>query len=352
MEKYLKQLAKSEKIFVGLDLHKKNWYITVRTRDIELFSSNIEANWEALKKQLDKFNGHEISVVYEAGYFGYWLHDEIVSNGWQCRVTPPSLIPEAQGNRVKTDRRDARKLAHLLANGMLKSIWTPKPEDLYHRDLMRRRRQFVGDRVRTQNRIKALLQFYGIPMPVEMKSWSKQYVERLSQLTFKDNWMAKSYGELFDLYTYLSERITEQTRLIKELAEIEKYREKVKILRSVPGIGLIVAMEMLVELGDVTRFKRADQIGAYLGLTPAQYTSSDKVRMGRITGVGKNSLRASLIEASWQLVKKDPAIKKKFDDLRYRTGSKRAIVAIARHLVIRARRILMDGQPYKLGLAA
>jgi transposase len=109
-------------------------------------------------------------------------------------------------------------------------------------------------------------------------------------------------------------------------------------------------MELLLELQDIRRFQRADHLAAYVGLTPSQYTSADKVR--RITCVGKNSLRAKLVQASWALIRKDGVMREKYDRLKSRSGGKRAIVAVARALLIRMRRILLDNEPYVIELIA
>ncbi len=110
---------------------------------------------------------------------------------------------------------------------------------------------------------------------------------------------------LLEQYHFLDGQIVKQTKLLCELSKTELYRERVELLMTIPGIGIIAAMELLLELQDVNRFQRADQLAAYVGLTPSQYTSADKVRMGRITRVGKNSLRATLVQASWALIRKD-----------------------------------------------
>jgi transposase len=110
-------------------------------------------------------------------------------------------------------------------------------------------------------------------------------------------------------------------------------------------------MELLVELQDVSRFRRAEQLAAYVGLTPSQYSSADKIRMGRITRAGKSGLRGTLVEASWRLITKDMAMREKYDRIKSRAGGKRAIVAIARMLLLRLRRILLDGRLYVLELA-
>jgi transposase len=138
--------------------------------------------------------------------------------------------------------------------------------------------------------------------------------------------------------------------LLFELSETELYRERVQILLTIPGVGMLGAMELLLELQDVSRFRRADQLAAYVGLTPSQYSSADKVRMGRITCMGKNTLRAMLVQASWALIRKDGVMREKYERLKAKSGAKRAIVAIARTLLIRMRRLLLDKNPYVVGV--
>jgi len=350
MEEYRRRVEEGKAVFVGVDLHRFKWHVTVMSEDQELFSGTLPGHWEALRKLLDRYRGDSIQVVYEAGYFGFWLHDRVVGYGADCMVTPPSLLPQEYGNRVKTDRRDSRKLAYLLAKGMLRRMWVPSVEERYHRQVTRRRRQLIGDRVRGQNRIKSELQFYGIPLVGPRGPWTRTYVERLWCIRFGDRWMQESFFRLLEQYEFLSEQIKKQTQLLRELSQTPLYRERVKILRSVPGIGLIAAMELLVELQDVSRFRRAEQLSAYLGLTPSQYSSADKIRMGRITRAGKSGLRAVLVEASWKLITKDMAMRKRYDRIKVRAGGKRAIVAVSRMLLLRLRRMLLDGRPYVLEL--
>ncbi len=339
-------------LFIGIDLHRVTWHVTIRDQNDEMFSGGIPGNWDSLKKLLDRYRNHQLNVVYEAGYFGFWLHDRLVAYGAECIVTPPSLIPQEYGNHVKTDRRDSRKLAYFLAKGLLKRVWVPTEEERYHRQVVRRRHQLVGDRVRVQNRIKAELRFYGIDLPDVVGKWTRGYVENLRRLRFNNRWMQESFQRLIEEYDFISAEVLKQTKVLRELAEVDMYRDRVKILRSVPGIGLIAAMEYLLELQDVERFRRSKQLAAYVGLTPSQYSSADKVRMGRITCIGKNTLRGTLVEVAWRVIGKDPAMRQKYDALKARCGSKRAIVAIARIMLLRTRRMLIDRKPYVLGLAA
>ena len=227
---------------------------------------------------------------------------------------------------------------------MLKRVWVPSAQEREERQVVRRRRQLIQDRVRTQSRIKAELRFYGIELLEPHGPWRQVYVENLKRLRLPTRWAQESFKRLLEQYKFLTQQINRQTRLLKELAQTARYCERVKILRSVPGVGLIAAMEFLLELQDVARFRRADQLAAYVGLTPSQYSSADKVRMGHITAIGKNSLRATLVEAAWRLVTKDEAMRKKYEQIKVRAGAKRAIVA--RKLLLRMRRMLLDEQLY------
>jgi transposase len=218
--------------------------------------------------------------------------------------------------------------------------------------VIRRRKQLIADRVRIQNRIKAELRFYGIELPAPTGQWSKEYVENLQRLRFGNQWIQESFNRLLEEYQFLTEQIGKQTKVLRSLADTPAYKERMKILRSTPGIGLVSAMEYLLELQDVERFRRGNQLPAYVGLTPSQYSSGKKLRMGRITAIGKNDLRGTLVEVAWRLIAKDPAMRDKYERIKVRAGSKRAIVAIAHTILLRTRRMLLDRRPYVIGLAA
>ena len=126
-----KALEPGEALFVGVDLHKERWHVTVRAADVELWSGSIPGRREFFQLLLHRYRRCTIQVVYEAGCFGFWLHDHLIEHGVECLVTPPNLVPEESGNRVKTDRKDSRKLAHLLAKGLLKRIFVPGKKECY-----------------------------------------------------------------------------------------------------------------------------------------------------------------------------------------------------------------------------
>jgi transposase len=170
------QVTGEDDLFVGIDLHKTRWHVTIRTVDLELFSASIPGAWEALHRVLVRFAGHSLQAVYEAGYFGFRFHDRLVDHG-----IPAWLLPQVWSPKIRqpgqNDRRDSSKLAHLLAKVMLKRVWVPSEEERYHRQVVRRRRQLVKDRVRTQSRIKAELRFYGIHLEEPRGRWTQVYLE-------------------------------------------------------------------------------------------------------------------------------------------------------------------------------
>lgn len=334
-------------IYVGIDVHRRHWHVTVRTFERELWQGSIVASWDILVKVLQRYTGSKMSVVYEAGYSGFWLYDRLVSWGVECLVTPPSLIPSDYGNRVKTDRIDSRKLAFLLSRQLLKSVWVPDAEARRHRQVLRRRHQLVLDRRRLQCRIKSEAACFGLELPDIRGRWTVTFEQHLWQLRFGDRWQTESFQRLLKAYQMVSELIAEQTKLLKELSATERYRTPLAHLTTVPGVGLMTGMEVLLELGDLRRFRRSNQLAAYVGLTPSQYSSGERVRMGRITGIGKPRLRANLIEAAWMLIRRDDGQKRRYQQLQSRCGAKRAIVAIARRLLLTLRRLVLDQQNYQ-----
>ena len=355
MARYTVTAWKGKHLFVGIDMHRVFWHVTVLNEDgLKLFANRIPSDCGAISQLLSRYGEAErISAVYEAGYFGFWLHDFLQDMGVDARVTPPSLIPSQAGNRIKTDPKDSLKLASLLKSGDLTSVYVPSPEERAHRQVSRRRRQFIQDRVRVQQRIKAELQFTGLELPREPTGrWSHVFVDNLRALRFQDPYQQASFQNLLDHYDQTSELVSRQTDLLKKLARSEQYQDRVEILESIPGIGWLSAMEILLELQDVARFQRADAMAAYVGLTPGQYSSGDKVRLGRITRQGKPMVRALLVQASWRLIDKDPVMQEKYDRIKLRAGGKRAIVAVARTLAKRMRRILLNAEPYQLGRRA
>lgn len=345
--------TKSQRVYIGVDVHKESWFVTARAAEEEIFHGNLPSDYSAFRKLLDRFSGNEIKVAYEAGPCGFWLYDRLVAEGIETIVVPPSLIPIESGNRVKTDKRDSRKLAQLLEKNMLKKVFVLSEEERTHRELVRTRRQLVNHRSDVARQIKSKLLFNGIMPPFkEGPKWTHQYIGWLKDLLDTHQVLSISLGFLIDLYEHLSKQIKAITKQVMLLTKNKKYAQKLALLRTVPGIGKLIATEILVELQDMKRFQSSDKLASYIGLTPSEYSSGKSTRQGRITRCGNTRVRTSLVEASWILIYRDPNMKKKYQKLKGRRGAKRAIIAIARNLIIRIRRILLNNEPYSTGLIA
>ena len=347
MGKKYRQYVERSRVCVGVDVHKVSWSVTIIEGDEVVKYCTIPGNWKSLKQLLSSYSPPEVTVSYEAGYFGYRLHDEVIQWGGHCFVIAPSLIPQESGNRVKIDRKDSHKLSYFLSKEMLKPIYVPPAENRAERHLIRTRSQLMEDRRRVQCRIKAMLSFMGVAGPEET-AWSALFLEQLKKMVFgqeAERFCFEIYLREYESVTALIHQLTQE---IQRLAKEEKHQAAVKIISSTPGLGTLSAMEFLLEVEDFTRFESGDRLAAYVGLTPSQYSSGEKTRLGRITKSGKTHLRATLIEAAWTTIKKDSGLKQKYERIKARSGGKRAIVAIARNLVIRLWTMLKNQQSYQL----
>lgn len=334
-------------IYVGVDVHLLRWQVTVMADEREVFSGSLGGNWRELERLLSRWERRRIVVAYEAGFSGFWLHDAIVQWGGRCIVVPPSLIPQESGSRIKTDRRDSSKLAMLLSRGILKQVWVPCVWHRQDREVVRQRNRLVRDRRRVQCQIKGLLHWYGLPVPRPSVRWSLGVVAGLEAVRVESEEMQASYERLLAQYRQVTVWLAEQTALVRQLAGSERYRDGVSLLMSIPGIGLITAMELLLELSDVSRFSRVDKLAAYVGLTPSQYSSGEHLRLGHITRGGKAVLRGLLVEAAWTAIRRDRHLAEVYERIKRRAGGKRAVVAVARRLLGTARAILLSGKPYR-----
>ena len=337
-------------VYIGIDVHKENWQTTVRTDGEEIFNGRIPGDYHSLQKILERFTGCQIKVAYEAGPFGFWLYDKLTEDGIETIVVPPSLIPVESGNRVKTDKRDSKKLARLLESNMLKKVYVLTEEERIHRELIRTRRQLVEHRGSVARQIKSKLLFHGISSPFPSKyGWGRPYIQWLMDLPCPSQYLRQSLDILIHLYEYLTEQIRGITKSVVKLSCTDKYAHRIKLLRSIPGVGILTGMEMLVELQDFSRFKTSEQIASYMGLTPSEYSTGQYVHQGRITRCGNTRVRSALVESSWILVGRDPLMRAKYLKLKNVKGAKRAIVAIARKLIIRIRAMLLHNAPYMTG---
>jgi len=341
---------KGKTVSIGIDMHKKSWRITALVEEkIVLGITLASPTYEAFEKILDRFKGNHVRIVYEAGPGGFDLYDRLTDDGIECIVTPPSLIPTESGNRVKTDKKDSLKLAQMLERNMLKAVWVLSPEERAHRQLVRTRRQILNHRSDVMRQIKSLLLFNSIEIPFKStQHWTGVFMNWLMKLDLGHKALNRSLKAQVDLFNYLNAEKKLLTKDVLQLAKDEKYAQRVDLLKTIPGIGPLSAIEILVEIQEITRFKTADELAAFLGLTPSQYSTGEYIRMGHITHAGNARVRTTLVESSWTLVGKDPEMGRKYEKIKNKRGGKKAIVAVARNLSGRIRRILLDQVPYQL----
>lgn len=343
----------NQRLYAGLDIHSTKWVVTVRTQELQLKTFVVPPGKEVLLRTFRHlWPGAQIDAVYEAGCFGYHLADFLNAHGIKTIIVAPHTIPVPPGQFVKTDVIDSKKLALELSRGTLRGIYQRLPQDLYDRSLLRRRHRLVKRRIQVQHQLKADLRFFGIDSPDSMTPyWSKKCLADLKQLPFP----SETFAQAFRLGVAEFEAIRQQIRSLDELliamSESDRFREPIVLLRSVPGVGRLAALTILLELGDIHRFRSADKFASYLGLTPSEYSSGEKTRRGSLTGMGNKSLRALLVQSAWAAIKKDPALLEKFQRISVGKSKCLAIVAVAKSLSARIRKVMMSKEPYVIGVA-
>ncbi|MBO8132060.1 MAG: IS110 family transposase [Candidatus Marinimicrobia bacterium] len=339
-------------LFIGIDLHRKKWSVTIRSKHCEHKSFVAPPEKEKLVKTLKAhFPGAQFKAVYEAGCFGYGLANYLNGIGISTIIVSPQNIPIKPGSCVKTDKNDSRRLARELARGDLVAIRIPESEEVYHRSILRKRAQFMKRKVIIQNQIKSDLMFYGIRLSDNRnRYWSKDFIMWLRSPPFEDKYYHKAFNFMLDEYEEIKSSIYRLDRIIVELSRLERYQAKVKLLRTVPGIGLLSAMTIILEVGDINRFPSYYKFISYIGLSPSEHSSGEQIRRGSLTHMGNRILRNIFVEASWQAIRRDPFLLDKFNRVSHGKAKTKAIISIANSLARRVRRILLYEEPYVIGI--
>ena len=349
----LTEIYKGKTIYIGLDLHKKTWNLTARCEGLFLKYWTMPANKQKLVESLHRlFPGAQFVLAYEAGCFGYWLYDYLMDHDIVTVITPPHMIPKQDTQRVKNNRIDSRKLAIYLEKGLLKKVAVPDEQLRYHRAVIRARRQILNDKKRIQNQIRSMLLFFGIEFNLPTGKWAHHVIDNLYCLKFADAEFEQSFKRMLDRLVNARKDLAEQTALVRSVARLPQYQQHMDILLTIPGVGLITAIEITLELYNIQRFSSGDKVACYLGLTATEASTGepDKTRRGHITHAGHIYLRSLFIELAWRAIRQDGVLLDKFSQIQKRRGKKIAIVAIARKLAVRTRYIMIHRQPYGCGV--
>lgn len=345
-------------IYCGVDVHKRSWRVNIADDEFELEDFTQNPNPVLLHKHLSRrYPGASYKIAYEAGFSGFSMQRSLAALGCECWVINAADIPTSdKEKRQKQDKADARKICHYLQSKKLKGIHIPPVEWEHARTLVRTRQRIVNNQTRCKNRIWQLLHFSGVPVPAlqqEGKYWSRRFIDGLQKIDFGGSIHLRQSLQLY-LKDYLQTRVLllEATRAIRALCREQKYAGDIGLLRSIPGIGEINAAVILFELQNVTRFKGFDYLCSYVGLIPDTSDSGDTKRTKGITHRHNHHLRTALVESSWAVACKDPAMLMKYKGYCKRMDKNKAIIRVAKHLLSRINFVLKNKKEYVTAVVA
>ena len=324
--------------WIGIDDHADKWTIAhyegmneEPTREWELMPS--ESGYRKLIGWLKSLKG-EVRVVYEAGPCGYEMYRRLRRSGVRCEVAAPSLTPRKPGDRVKTNRRDARKLARLHRSRELTLITVPDARQESVRDLVRAREAAQRDLVAARQQLSKLLLRYGHRYR-DGNHWTQRHWAWIGQITLAETPSNEVLKQLVRTIDARGEIVVHYDGLIAEVAASSEYAPLVGALSVLRGVDRLTAMTILVELGDLRRFETAPQLMAALGLVPGENSTGDKIHRLSITKTGNAHVRRVLVEAAWhyqRVVRNGARIKQR------RKGQAAELVAIAEKCDVRLHR--------------
>ena len=332
---------------VGLDVHKASISVAMllprRKALVEFRLANEPKAVKRLARKLKREAPGPVSCCYEAGPCGYVLQRQLHAAGLECRVIAPSLIPMKPGERIKTDRRDARKLAELLRGDLLTEVAPPTPDEEAVRDLCRCREAMQQDLTRAKHRLGKFLLRRNVHFPGKGKAWTQIHRRWLKHLRLE----AAADRLTLDNYLLAVEQREAQVRAVVEqmeqIAQEKPYQEPVALLRCFRGIDTVSALTLVTELHGFLRFRSARALMAYLGLVPGEHSSGDNKRRGAITKAGNSHVRRVLVEAAWHYRHK-PAVGKRLR--KRREGQPPPVIAVAdgaqQRLYRRYRRLVLQ----------
>lgn len=341
-----------QNIYVGVDTHKKNWKVSIVHEELFLKTFVQDPDPDVLYNYLfTNFPGANYHSAYEASYCGFWIHYRLKQLGVNSIVVNPGDIPTTHKEKVqKEDKRDSRKIVKCLRAGDLVPIYVPRIKTLQDRTLIRTRYTVAKELRRFKNRVKSFLLFYGIKFPDEFykstSHWSKRFIVWLEALPFEGDTAKYSLSILIQQVKNLRTILLDITRQIRKLSQTVDYKDKVRLLKSVPGIGLITAMLILVELEDIARFKSLDRLCAYIGFVPSTNSTGDNEVTGDITPRKHKVLRTAIVESAWVAIKNDPALLMSFTELKQKMDENNAIIRIAKKLLSRIRYVIKNEKEY------
>ncbi len=289
--------------FLGLDVHGETIAAAVAEADGEVRSLGVIPNRaESVRKLVKKLGAAEqLQACYEAGPTGYVLYWQLTKLGVNCAVVAPTLVPTKAGDRVKTDRRDAAKLARCHRAGDLTAVWVPDAETEALRDLVRAREAAKQDQLRARHRLGKFLLRTGRRPPFGGKAWTLPYMAWVRQLRYEQAAQEWTRLDLLHEVEHMAERVKRLEEAIREAVKLAPagMQEVIRGLQCLRGVAEISAVTIMAELGQISRFESPRQLMGYSGAVPSEESTGQRQRRGSITKTGNAHLRRIAIEAAW-----------------------------------------------------
>ena len=327
-----------QKIFIGIDVHKKNWEVAIAPEigNVKRHSQKASAVelFDFLKKH---YPDGDYQAVYESGFSGFSTYYALKEAGINCMVIHAADVPTTQYEEImKTDKVDSVKLVRSLKAGLLKGIYIREKGNIDDRSVIRIRKTILRDLNGYKSRVKHLLHCNGVILPDRFDKpgshWSKAFIKWLKE----DVELLSSSRNSLDILIHQVETIRmtllEATRMVRWLSQTERYKHNFDLLRTIPGIGVIVSMCILTEIYDVKRFHNEREFAAYLGLIPTSHSSGEKIVHGEKTFRGNKQLGPMIVEAAWIAIYRDVGLGSLYLHYKERMKPQEAIVRIARKL--------------------
>lgn len=346
------QTTAKPKIYIGMDIHKKSWTVSIQTDLFFHKTYTMPARSRELLNYVEQhFSDYEVHLVYEAGCCGFSVARYFMNMGWHVMVVNPADVKSGDKQRYqKTDKLDARNLSNQLKAGTLHGIYIPTETEDQFTSLSRHRSQVTRKLRQIKSHIKSFLLFHGVEVPEEYDNshWTKEFVNWLEQLRFKSECGQKALEGKIRMYKFIKQEYLEIANQMRAYSRAQ-YREDYYLLKSIPGIGGFLAAVILAECGDIRRFSTAGQFCSFVGVVPGIYASGGEERCLGITPRSRAQLRSYLIEASWIAIRKDPEMQAYY---RKHQGKnvKAVIVKVAHKLTNRILAVIKRKEPYRVNV--
>lgn len=346
------QITATPKLYIGIDIHKRSWKIHCSTDLFSGKSFSMPPKPEQLRTYvLHHFPEYDVSTAYEAGCCGYYAHRCFESYGWRSLVVNPADIHrKGKEQYTKTDRIDAQLISRELKDGRLIGIHIPSIEREELRSLFRRRNDLVKDFRRIKSYIKIQLLYFGIKEPRQFDNdhWSHAYRNWLDNILFTYPTAKATLESRMRFFRFVDKELREVSNQIRAYCR-KHYKQDYYLLRSIPGIGGIVACGIISELGDLRRFKNIKHLAGYVGLVPGVYQSGGNYKTMGISRRAHRLLRSYFVEASWQAIRTDPVMQRYYRK-HHGKNVKSVIIKVARKLLSRTLAVIKTETPYVIGV--